>query len=341
MLTVLTIDLEQGPARGRLRRRDDRRATPSTRRDERSTSRRSAGGGMASRRPSDAADPPFDLAGAADAPSTAPAAQVPGYLLNQFSLSEHEGVLRVADRRRRGGAARESESHVTVLETRAAGSCSSATSAASARGERIYAVRFIDDRGYVVTFRQVDPLYTLDLSDPRAPEGARRAEDPRLLRLPAPGRRATCCSASARTRPRRAAARARSSRCSTSPTRRRRSCCTRRALGEFVLERGRVRPPRVPVVGAVAARGRAGLRLLSGERARRRSASASTAPRGISEVGRSARGRPRAAHARARRPAVHADGGGAARARPLHARGRAVHALLARKFGARAALQPS
>jgi hypothetical protein len=38
-----------------------------------------------------------------------------------------------------------------------------------ARGERIYSVRFMGDRGYVVTFRQVDPLYTLDLSKPTKP----------------------------------------------------------------------------------------------------------------------------------------------------------------------------
>ena len=36
-------------------------------------------------------------------------------------------------------------------------------------GEQIYAVRFIGDVGYVVTFRQVDPLFVLDLSDPAAP----------------------------------------------------------------------------------------------------------------------------------------------------------------------------
>ena len=40
------------------------------------------------------------------------------------------------------------------------------------RGERIYAVRYIGDTGFVVTFRQVDPLYTLDLSDPKAPRVA-------------------------------------------------------------------------------------------------------------------------------------------------------------------------
>ena len=37
------------------------------------------------------------------------------------------------------------------------------------RSERIYAVRFIGDRGYVVTFRETDPLYTLDLADPARP----------------------------------------------------------------------------------------------------------------------------------------------------------------------------
>jgi hypothetical protein len=36
-------------------------------------------------------------------------------------------------------------------------------------GERIYSVRFIGEAGYVVTFRQVDPLYVLDLRDPENP----------------------------------------------------------------------------------------------------------------------------------------------------------------------------
>ena len=50
-------------------------------------------------------------------------------------------------------------------------------------------MRFVGDTGYVVTFRQIDPLYTLDLSQPGAAARARRAEDPRLLRVPAPDRR--------------------------------------------------------------------------------------------------------------------------------------------------------
>jgi uncharacterized secreted protein with C-terminal beta-propeller domain len=36
-------------------------------------------------------------------------------------------------------------------------------------GERIYAVRFVGDAAYVVTFRQIDPLYVVDLSTPTAP----------------------------------------------------------------------------------------------------------------------------------------------------------------------------
>ncbi|MEM1981817.1 MAG: beta-propeller domain-containing protein, partial [Candidatus Hadarchaeales archaeon] len=37
-------------------------------------------------------------------------------------------------------------------------------------GEEIYAVRFIGDKGYVVTFRETDPLHVIDLSHPSKPE---------------------------------------------------------------------------------------------------------------------------------------------------------------------------
>lgn len=36
-------------------------------------------------------------------------------------------------------------------------------------GERMYAARFYGDRGFLVTFEQIDPLFTLDLSDPANP----------------------------------------------------------------------------------------------------------------------------------------------------------------------------
>ena len=98
---------------------------------------------------------------------------VPGHLLNQFSLSEHEGVLRVASTETPtwfGEAPRRlSESFVTVLDERDRVLVPVGQVGGLGRGERIYAVRFLGDAGYVVTFRQVDPLYTLDLSTPRRP----------------------------------------------------------------------------------------------------------------------------------------------------------------------------
>ena len=99
--------------------------------------------------------------------------QVRGFVLNQFALSEHEGALRVATTDqppwRMGAEQRESESYVTVLDESAGALRPLGQAGGLGKGERIYAVRFMGDRGYVVTFRQVDPLYTLDLSNPRAP----------------------------------------------------------------------------------------------------------------------------------------------------------------------------
>lgn len=93
--------------------------------------------------------------------------EVPGYLLSQWAMSEHEGDLRVATTE--WGWSSESESYVTVL--RESGQSLEVIGQVDGlgRGEQIYAVRFIDDTGYVVTFRQIDPLYTIDLRDPAAP----------------------------------------------------------------------------------------------------------------------------------------------------------------------------
>lgn len=100
---------------------------------------------------------------------------VAGFVLNQYALSEHEGVLRVATTEEPqwaspNPAARESESAVTVLRERGTALEHVGRVGGLGRGERIYAVRFIGDAGYLVTFRQVDPLYTLDLRDPAAPK---------------------------------------------------------------------------------------------------------------------------------------------------------------------------
>lgn len=99
--------------------------------------------------------------------------RVPGYLLNQWALSEHEGVLRVATTSAPAWWApqpgQEQESRVTTLRERDGALVEVGAVGGLGKGERIYAVRFMGDVGYVVTFRQVDPLYTLDLADPARP----------------------------------------------------------------------------------------------------------------------------------------------------------------------------
>lgn len=96
-----------------------------------------------------------------------------GYLLNQWSLSEHRGTLRVASTSDpvwlESGPPAESESQVTVLGERDGRLAELGRVGGLGRGERIYAVRFMDDVGFVVTFRQVDPLFTIDLSNPERP----------------------------------------------------------------------------------------------------------------------------------------------------------------------------
>jgi hypothetical protein len=107
----------------------------------------------------------FMLRGEENRPEYVAAGQVPGYLLNQFSMSEHEGHLRVAttDHRNRDNSLfvlREAGSQLRIVgQVRGLG-----------RGERIYAARMFGDKGYIVTFRRTDPLYTLDLSRPTAPK---------------------------------------------------------------------------------------------------------------------------------------------------------------------------
>ena len=102
--------------------------------------------------------------------------QVPGFVLNQYALSEHKGDLRVATTEEplwmAGAPQRDSESAVTVLREQGGRLEKVGQVGGLGRGERIYAARFLGDVGYLVTFRQVDPLYTIDLADPTAPKVA-------------------------------------------------------------------------------------------------------------------------------------------------------------------------
>ena len=92
-------------------------------------------------------------------------------MLNQFALSEHEGHLRVATTDVPSWwTDGESQSFVTTMKLERGAMPRTGRVGGLGRGERIFAVRFIGERGYVVTFRQVDPLYTLDLADPARPK---------------------------------------------------------------------------------------------------------------------------------------------------------------------------
>jgi hypothetical protein len=93
--------------------------------------------------------------------------EIPGTLLDQFSLSELDGHLRAATTQ-----SDNSESRVTILDEEGGRLVETGHVGGIGQGERIYAVRFIGTAGYVVTFRQTDPLFTLDLSNPAAPRVA-------------------------------------------------------------------------------------------------------------------------------------------------------------------------
>lgn len=97
---------------------------------------------------------------------------VPGHLLSQFALSEHDGVLRAATTTEGGGDTTRSESFVTTLNARDGSLARLGQVGGLGRGEEIRAVRFLGPTGYVVTFRQTDPLYTVDLADPARPRVA-------------------------------------------------------------------------------------------------------------------------------------------------------------------------
>jgi len=86
---------------------------------------------------------------------------VPGYLLNQFSMDEYDGHLRVATT-----VWEKNSNSLYILDPslNIAGSVEDL-----AKGESIYSVRFLGDKGYVVTFRTIDPLFVFDLSDPSNP----------------------------------------------------------------------------------------------------------------------------------------------------------------------------
>ncbi len=108
------------------------------------------------------------------------AGEVTGRLLSQYSIDEFEGNLRLATTRQRNWimpfmfgampaiapASVDSYNNLYVLDgdMKVVGQIED-----MAKGESLYSARFMGKRGYLVTFRQVDPLFVLDLAQPAAP----------------------------------------------------------------------------------------------------------------------------------------------------------------------------
>lgn len=124
----------------------------------------------------------FNLDGART--SYAASGSVAGYIQSQFSLDEQGGVIRVSttenDWNRSllpidpalGQLPIEPQgpvSRVVTLGSQGNRLVELGRTPDFGAGEQIYATRFLGDRGYVVTFRQIDPVFVVDLADPTAP----------------------------------------------------------------------------------------------------------------------------------------------------------------------------
>ena len=94
--------------------------------------------------------------------------EVPGQVLNQFSMDEHKGYFRIATTT--AGSFfddRTTRNHIYVLDE---GLDIAGRLEGLAPTERIYSARFMGDRVYLVTFRQIDPFFVIDLKDPQQPK---------------------------------------------------------------------------------------------------------------------------------------------------------------------------
>jgi hypothetical protein len=93
---------------------------------------------------------------------------LPGHILNQFAMDEYEGVLRVASTRGWAPSANVA-SYLTTYGVEAGKLTQLGQVGGIAPQEDIRSVRFDGERGYVVTFKEIDPLFVFDLVDARNP----------------------------------------------------------------------------------------------------------------------------------------------------------------------------
>ncbi len=96
--------------------------------------------------------------------------EVPGRILNQFSMSEYKGYFRIATttghvNRTSDEDAAKNNMYVLNDNLEVVGKVEDL-----APGEKIYSARFMGDKAYLVTFKKVDPLFVIDLKNPQEPE---------------------------------------------------------------------------------------------------------------------------------------------------------------------------
>lgn len=90
--------------------------------------------------------------------------EMEGNINNQFSIDEYDGNLRVATTLGSGDKT-ENRLYIYDKDLNEIGKIDN-----MANGEKIYSVRFIGKVGYIVTFKEIDPLFVIDLSNPTKPE---------------------------------------------------------------------------------------------------------------------------------------------------------------------------
>jgi inhibitor of cysteine peptidase len=95
--------------------------------------------------------------------------KVPGYIINQYAMDEYNGYFRVATNAYdynsdSGTSAQQNNVYVLDMNLTIVGKLENL-----ATGENLHSVRFMGDKCYLVTFKNTDPLFVIDLSQPTAP----------------------------------------------------------------------------------------------------------------------------------------------------------------------------
>ena len=94
-----------------------------------------------------------------------------GTALNQFSLSEYKNILRIATTEGFSwGATGTKNSLYTLKDNNNLLNIEGVLSGLGKEGETIKSVRFMGEKAYLITYKTTDPLYTIDLSNPKSPK---------------------------------------------------------------------------------------------------------------------------------------------------------------------------